>query len=206
MEEQRALTEEEEKEIRRRRRALKKKRMEKKKAQEQKRMRALLDDEAKPELVETPGQRQQRLYARAQKKMSFAPHMYRREDQADMYRQAAELFRETGEYEDAEELLKVCRKKAKKHRPLYIEETYARINEQLAGAKTRVDCQKLRENIEAIADYKDMEEMRRSCDALEQRLLKKERIEKFLKIFLSAVVLLVLVAVIIYVEESIHFL
>ena len=64
----------------------------------------------------------------------------------------------------------------------------------------------MRKNIEAIADYKDMEEMRRSCDALEQRLLKKERIEKFLKIFLSAVVLLVLVAVIIYVEESIHFL
>ena len=204
MEEQRALTEEEEKEIRRRRRALKKKRMEKKKAQEQKRMRALLDDEAKPELVETPGQRQQRLYARAQKKMSFAPHMYRREDQADMYRQAAELFGEAAGYEEADALREECRERAKEHRALYIEETYALINEQLAQAKTLVDCHKMRKNINAIADFKEVEAQRRACDDLEQRLLRRERNQKILKIFAAAVVCVAAAVVIIYIQGTVR--
>lgn len=205
MEQQKDLTEEELKEVRRRKRALKKKRMEKKKAREQLRMRALLDDEEKPELVETPEERCSRLYAKAQKKMGFAPHMYRREDQADMYRQAAELFGEVAGYESADELREECQRKAKEHRELYIEETYACINGQLADAKTLAACHKLRENINAIADFRDVEDMRRACDDIERRLIKKERIRNFLKIFAVAVVIVAVVIVIIYIQGTVKF-
>lgn len=205
MEEQQNFTEEELKEIRRRKRALKKKRMAKKKAREQMRMRALLDDEEKPELVETPGERRARLYAKAQKKMRFAPHMYHREDQADMYRQAAELFGETAGFEESDALREECQKKAKEHRALYIEETAALVSEQLSRAETLSDCYKIQENINAIADYKDLSQEQRACDALEQKLLRRARNQKILKIFLSGVVLLALVVVIVYVQGTIQF-
>lgn len=197
------LTEEELKEIRRRKRALRKKRLEKKKALEQLRMRSLLEEEEKSEPAETPEERRARLYTKGKKKMGFAPHMYRREDQADMYRQAAELFGETAGYEDSDALREECRAKAKENRALYIEETYALIGEQLAKAKTMVDCHKTRENINAIADFKDVEAQRKACDDLEERLLKKERNEKFLKIFAAGAVLVAVIVVIIYVQGTI---
>lgn len=203
MEEQKELTEEELKELKRRKRALRKKRMERKKAREQMRVRSLLDDEERPHLVESPEERCKRLYDRARKKMSFAAHMYRREDQADMFRQAAELFGEVPGYEEADALREKCQRKAKEHRELYIEETYARIEKQLAGAKTLVDCQKIREGISAIADFKDMEDMRRACDALEQRIVKKEQMKKILKFLLTAVVIVAAVIVIVYIESTI---
>ena len=203
MEDKKNLTEEELKELRRRKRALRKKRMEKKKALEQMRMCSLLDEEEKSGPVETLEERRTRLYAKARKKMSFAPHMYRREDQADMYRQAAELFGETAGYEESDALREKCQKKAKEKRALYIEETYALIGEQLAKAKTLVDCQKVRENINAIADFKDVEGQRRACDDLEQRLLKKERNKKIFKIFAAGVVLVAVVVVIIYIQGTV---
>lgn len=205
-EERRDFTEEELKEIRRRRRVIKKKRMEKKKALQNKRMRALLDDEEKAELVESSEQRCVRLYAKGKKKMGFAPHMYHREDEADMYRQAAELFGETAGYEDSDALREECLTKAKENRTLYIEETYALIKEQLARAKTLVDCQKIRDRINAIADFKDVESESRVCDEIEERLLKRERNKKILKIFLSGVVLFALILVIVYIQGTLHLL
>lgn len=204
MENKKDLTEEELKEIRRRKRALRKKRLEKKKALEQLRMRSLLDEEEKSEPPETAEERCRRLYTKAKKKMGFAPHMYRREDQADMYRQAAELFGEAAGYEEADALREECRERAKEHRALYIEETYALINEQLAQAKTLVDCHKMRKNINAIADFKDVEAQRRACDDLEQRLLRRERNQKILKIFAAAVVCVAAAVVIIYIQGTVR--
>lgn len=194
------FTEEELKEIKRRKQALRKKRVAKRKEMKEKRMRALLEDDEIAELVESPEERCERLYAKGQKKMTFAPHMYRREDQADMYRQAAELFGETAGYEESDALREECLAKAKEHRTLYIEETYALIKKQLASAETLADCHKLQENIHAIADYRDVEAERQACDEIEQRLLMKERNQKIMKMLLLAVVFLGLLFVIVYVQ------
>lgn len=195
-----AFTEEELKEIRRRRRALKKRRMEKKKARQQMRMRALLEDEEAVAVIEAPEVRRGRLYAKAQKKMRFAPHMYRREDQADMYRQAAELFGETAGYEEADALRAECLREAEASRKLYIEETYSLAKEQLAKAKTFVDCQKIRENLHAIADFKDVAAMQEECGRLEQKLERKHRSKKILKYFFIGVVILAVLIVILYIQ------
>lgn len=194
-----ALSEEELKEIRRKRRALKKKRMEKKKARQDKRIRALIEDEEKNLPAETPEVRQKRLYTKAQKKMRFAPHMYRREDQADMYRQAAELFGETAGYENADMLREGCLRKAEEHRKLYIEETYSLIEKQLAKARTQIDCQKIRENLNAIADFRDVTAFRTACEQLERQIVKKQQNKKYLKYLLTGVVILAILFVILYI-------
>lgn len=195
-----AFSEEELKEIRRRRRVLKKRRMEKKKARQRMRMQALLEDEEAVAAVEAPEVRRERLYAKAQKKMRFAPHMYRREDQADMYRQAAELFGEVAGYEEADVLRAECLREAEANRKLYVEETYNLTKELLAGAKTFVDCRKIRENLHAIEDFKDVQEMQEECRHIEQRLEKRQRNKKILKYFLIGVVILAVFIVILYIQ------
>lgn len=194
-----ALSEDELKELRRRRRILKKKRMEKKKARKEMHIRALIDDD-EAVVAEAPEVRQERLYAKAQKKLRFAPHMYRREDKADMYRQAAELFGETAGYENADMLREECLREAEEHRKLYIEETYALVEEQLARAKTLGDCQKIRENLTAIADFKDVGAFQTKCEQLEQQLLKRQKNKKVLKYFLAGVVILLVLFVIFYMQ------
>ena len=197
-----AFTEEELKEIQRRKKALKKKRLEKKKAREAEKLRALLEDEETAAIVETPEERQTRLYEKAKKKMSFAPHMYRREDQADMYRQAAELFAKTVGYEQADELCAECKQQAEHCRELYVEETYAQIEEQLANAKTVNDCRKIREKLAAIADRKDVSAQEQACLQLEQKFERKLRNKKIWKISIAGVVILALIFVIIYVQHT----
>lgn len=197
-----AFTEEELKEIQRRKKALKKKRLEKKKAREAEKLRALLEDEETAAIVETPEERQTRLYEKAKKKMSFAPHMYRREDQADMYRQAAELFAKTVGYEQADELCVECKQQAERCRELYVEETYAQIEEQLANAKTANDCRKIREKLAAIADRKDVSAQEQACLQLEQKFERKLRNKKIWKISIAGVVILALIFVIIYVQHT----
>lgn len=197
-----AFTEEELKEIRRRKRALKKKRLAKKKAREEKRMRALLEDEELATLVETPEERQERLYEKAKKKMGFAPHMYRRVDQADMYRQAADLFAKTAGYEQADELREECKTQADICHGLYVEETFELVKGQLEKAKTSTDCQKIRENLDAVRDFRDVSEQEQACARIEQQIAKKLREKKMLKIFAAGVVILVIIFVIIYVQQT----
>ena len=152
------------------------------------------------ELIEEELKETQRLYEKAKKKMSFAPHMYRREDQADMYRQAAELFAKTEGYEQADELCKECRQQAKHCRKLYVEETYALTVEQLGNAKTLNDCRKIRENLASIADQKDVSAEEQACAQLEQRFERKLRNRKLWKIFFAVVVILAIIFVIVYVH------
>lgn len=196
------FTEEELKEIRRRKKALKRKRMEKKKAREEQRLRALLEDEETAAIVETPEERQERLYEKAKKKMGFAPHMYRREDQADMYRQAAELFAKTAGYEQADELHEECLRQAKVHRELFVTETYELVREQLTKAKTFSDCRKIREKLAAIADFKDVSEQEQACARIESQLEKRLQGKKFLKILIAGVVILAVIFVIVYVQQT----
>lgn len=196
------LTEEERKELRRRRRALKKKRMEKKKALEEARVRALLEDEEVAAIVETEEERLLRLYTRGQKKMRFAPHMYRREDQADMYRQATELFAKVPGYEQADAFCETCRQQAKEYRALYVAETCAQIQTQLTQARTLAACQKIKEKLDAIEALHDVSKERAACDALEQRLLKKQKNKKIFKYFCFAVVILVFLFVLFYIQTT----
>ena len=196
-----ALTEEELKELRRRKKAQKKKLLEKKKAMDEEKLRALLEDEEAAAVVETPEERRIRLYAKAQKKMSFAPHMYRREDQADMYRQAAELFAKTEGYEQAEQLCTECRKEAQRYRALYVEETYELVQEQLTQAKTDRDCFKIREKLASIADFKDVSALSEACAQIEHKLEKKQRNGKIVKICVVGVVILALLFVVYYIQD-----
>lgn len=196
-----AFTEEELREIRRRKRALKKKRLEKKKAREEERLRALLEDEEVTAIVETPEERQVRLYTRAQKKMSFAPHMYCREDQADMYCQAAELFAKVSGFEQADVLCEECREQAKRHRELYMTEMNERISERLKTAMTLSDCEKIRADLQAIADECDVSAQAADCARIEAQITKKLRNRKIIKIFLAGVVILAVLIVIIYIQN-----
>lgn len=196
------FTEEELKEIQRRKKALKKKQREKKKAREAEKLRVLLEDEETAAIVETPEERQTRLYEKAKKKMSFAPHMYRREDQADMYRQAAELFAKTKGYEQSDELCEACRQQAEHYRSLYVEETYVLIREQLANAKTLNDCRKIRENLAAIADHKDVSAEAQVCAQLERRIERKLRNKKIGKIVVAVAVILVVLFVFVYIQQT----
>ena len=196
------FTEEELKEIRRRKKALKRKRMEKKKAREEQRLRALLEDEETAAIVETPEERQERLYEKAKKKMGFAPHMYRREDQADMYRQAAELFAKTAGYEQADELHEECLRQAKVYRELFVTETYELVREQLTKAKTFSYCRKIREKLAAIADFKDVSEQEQAGARSESQLEKRLQGKKFLKILIAGVVILAVIFVIVYAQQT----
>lgn len=196
-----AFTEEELEEIRRRKRALKKKRMEKKRAREEEKLRALLEDEEVAAIVETPEERLERIYGRARKKMSFAPHMYHREDQADMYRQAAELFAMVEGYEQADELREECHKQAQLHREMYVAETYERVNEQLTRAQTLSECEKIKADLQAIAEACDVSAQTKACLDIEAQIVKKQRNKKMFKYLMAGVVILAVSIVIIYIQN-----
>lgn len=193
---------EEEKELRRRKRVLKKKRLEKKRAREEARVRALLEDEESAAVVvETEEERQLRLYTRGRKKLRFAPHMYRREDQADMYRQAAELFAKTPGYEDADILCGECTKQAEVYRKLYVEETCAQVQADLPLARTFTDCRKIGEKLNAIAEEADVSKECAQLGALEQKLLKKQKQKKIFTFLFIAVVILAILSIL-YIQSA----
>jgi hypothetical protein len=196
------LTEEELKEVRRRKRALKKKRLAQKKARDEQRLRALLEDDEVEQLVETPEERTARLYEKAKKKMTFAPNMFHREDQADMYRQAAELFAKTAGYEQSDELGEECRQQAQSHRELYLAETYEWCEGQIPAAATLTECRKIEEKLDAIADYRDVAAFRQSLADRKNWVEKKIKRRKALKVCLAVVVLLVIAAAVFYVQSN----
>lgn len=192
---------EEEKELRKRKRALKKKRLEKKREREEARLRELLEDEEETAPAETEEERQLRFYTRGKKKLRFAPHMYRREDQADMYRQAAELFAKTPGYEDADVLCGECTKQAEAYRKLYVEETCAQVQADLPLARTFTDCWKIGEKLNAIAEETDVSKERAQLGALEQRLRKKQKQKKIFTFLFIAVVILAILFIL-YIQSA----
>jgi hypothetical protein len=196
------LTEEELKEVRRRKRALKKKRLAQKKARDEQKLRALLEDDEVEQLVETPEERTARLYEKAKKKMSFAPNMYHREDQADMYRQAAELFGKTAGYEQSDELGEECRRLAGEHRELYLSETLQWCEEQIDCAASLNDCRKIQEKLTAIADYRDVKDLQQRLSLRQRRLETGIKRKKFFNVCLVIVVLALIAAAVFFVQSN----
>ncbi len=198
------LSEEERKELRRRRKALKRKRLEKKKQQETRRIRALLaEDEELVSVAETPEERQARLYAKAQKKMGFAPHMYQRLDQSDMYRQASELFAKTPGYGQSDELREECSRLARERMDQYAAETASLVRERLPQAKTIHDCEKLRGRLSSMAGYPEAEGLDRECIEAERRIEKKLRQKKIINFLCLTVVLAAVIIVIVNIKNVI---
>lgn len=160
-----------------------------------------LDEE---EITETPEERAVRLYEKAKKKMGFAPNMYRREDQSDMYRQAADLFGQLEGYEESGQLGELCQTKAAELWQLYVTETCDHVKEQLAVAKTLIQCQRIRDELETISADRDVSDLLEACAALEQKIQKKQTLKRLIKILMGIVVILVIAIAFYFIQHSVR--
>lgn len=160
-----------------------------------------LDDE---EVTETSEERSARLYEKAKRKMGFAPNMYRREDQSDMYRQAADLFGQLGDYEESGKMREICEARAAELWQLYLTETCDHAKEKLAEAKTLIQCRKVRDQLEMIAEDRDVSDLLAECRVLERKMEKKKTIKKAISIIIGVVVILVIAFAFYFIQRSIR--
>lgn len=159
------------------------------------------DDDVDEELI-SEEDRKEHLYHKANKRMGFAPHMYRREDQADMYRQAAELFGQIPGYEQADELRKECLTQADIHRKLYIKETAELAQKAVSEASNLYSCNRAQNFIDAIAGECDLSALQQQLDGKVQKQMRKIKRISFLKKLAIVVVLLAIIIVIFYIKEE----
>lgn len=159
------------------------------------------DEDADGELIPEESM-QEHLYNKANKRMSFAPHMYRREDQADMYRQAAELFGQVQGFEQADELREACLMQADQYRKLYIKEASELARKAVLEASDLYSCNKAQRFVDAISAECDLSSLQEQLDGKIKKQQRKIKRINFLKKIAIVVAILAIIIVIVYVRAE----
>lgn len=159
------------------------------------------DEDADGELIPEESM-QEHLYNKANKRMGFAPHMYRREDQADMYRQAAELFGQVPGFEQADELREECLKEADRYRNLYIKEASELAQKVVLEASDLYSCSKAQNLIDAISAECDLSSLQEQLDGKIKKQQRKAKWINYLKKIAIVVAILAIIIVIVYVRAE----
>ena len=98
------------------------------------------------------------------------------------YLDAAEMFEQVGNYKEAVELAQRCRELAEQTKTDEVEYRYQLAVEQKEQAKGPKGYEKAEKMLKQVAGYKDADQLLTECITQRERLQKKRKVKKILKV------------------------